>query len=153
LVVILATGYGDALPALRSIGVFEGQVLIDITNPLTDDFTSLTVGHHTSGAEEIARAMPGAHVAKAFNTLFAQVIADGPKFASGQKAPVFYASDSSRAKKTVKSLIESIGFEPVDAGGLRNSRYLEPIAGLNIYFGYGAGRGTSIAPAWIAKAA
>ena len=152
-VVFLATGYRDALKALRSIGTFEGQVLVDITNPLSDDFTSLVVGHYTSGAEEIARAMPGAHVVKAFNTLFAQVIADGPSFASGQKAPVFYASDSPRAKKTVRSLIESIGFEPVDAGGLRNARYLEPVAGLNIYFGYGAGRGTSIAPTWIAKAA
>ena len=152
-VVILATGYRDALPALRSIGTFEGQVLIDITNPMSDDFTSLTVGHHTSGAEEIARAIPGAHVAKAFNTLFAQVIADGPTFASGQKVPVFYASDSRRAKETVKSVIESIGFEPVDTGGLRNARYLEPVAGLNIYFGYGAGRGTSIAPTWISKAA
>jgi len=27
----------------------------------------------------------------------------------------------------------------------------EPLAGLNIYFGYGAGLGTSIAPTWIHK--
>ena len=37
----------------------------------------------------------------------------------------------------------------VDAGGLKNARYLEPLAGLNIYFGYGAGKGTAIAPRWI----
>jgi hypothetical protein len=30
---------------------------------------------------------------------------------------------------------------------LKNARYLEPLGGLNIYFGYGAGRGTGIAPA------
>jgi chorismate mutase-like protein len=36
-----------------------------------------------------------------------------------------------------------------NAGPLKNARYLEPVAGLNIYFGYGAGRGTSIAPFWL----
>jgi len=152
-VIIVATGYADAIPALQAVGSLAGKVVIDITNPLSADFMSLTVGHDTSGAEQIAKAIPGAEVVKAFNTVFAQVLADGPNFADGQIAPVFYASDSERAKQTGKSLIESIGFEPVDAGGLRNARYLEPLAGLNIYFGYGAGRGTTIAPTWIHKAA
>ena len=66
--------------------------------------------------------------------------------------PVFYAGDSARAKQAVDTLIKSIGFAPVDAGPLRNARYLEPLAGLNIYFGYGAGKGTNIAPTWIARA-
>ena len=47
--------------------------------------------------------------------------------------------------------VESMGFAAMDAGGLKNARYLEPLAGLNIYFGYGAGLGTTIAPAWIKK--
>jgi len=46
-------------------------------------------------------------------------------------------------------LAESLGFVTADAGGLKNARYLEPLAGLNIYFGYGAGRGTGVAPAWV----
>lgn len=152
-VVVVATGYADAIAALRSVGSLGGKVVIDITNPLSEDFMSLTVGHATSAAEEIAKAIPGAEVVKAFNTLFAQVLADAPAFAHGEIAPVFYASDSERAKQTAKALIESSGFRPVDAGGLRNARYLEPLAGLNIYFGYGAGLGTSIAPTWIRSAA
>jgi len=44
-----------------------------------------------------------------------------------------------------------MGFETVDAGGLKNARCLEPLAGWNIYLGCGAGLGTSIAPAWIRK--
>jgi len=148
-VVIVATGYEDAVPALRSLGSLAGKVVIDITNPLTQDFTALSVGHHTSAAEEIAKALPGAEVVKAFNTLFAQVLSDGPSFAGAQIAPAFFASDSERARQTAKTLIESIGFKAIDAGGLRNARYLEPLAGLNIYFGYGAGLGTAIAPTWI----
>lgn len=44
-----------------------------------------------------------------------------------------------------------LGFDVVDAGPLRNARYLEPMAGLNIYLGYGAGLGTAIAPTWMHK--
>lgn len=152
-VVVLATGYADAVPALRSLGSLAGKVVIDISNPMTADYSGLTVGFDSSAAEEIAKALPGAEVVKAFNTLFASVLDDGPRFADGDTAPVFFAGDSERGKQTARALIESIGFTPVDAGALKNARYLEPLAGLNIYFGYGAGRGTSIAPTWISKAA
>lgn len=151
-VVIVATGFGDAVPALKALGSLEGRVVIDITNPLTSDYMGLTLGFETSAAEEIAKALPGAHVVKAFNTVLAQVLAEGPAFANGQTVPVFHAGDDERAKQTVRALIESIGFAAVDAGGLKNARYLEPVAGLNIYFAYGAGQGTQISPTWIRRA-
>lgn len=150
-IVILATGFGDATAALQSLGDLSGKVVIDITNPLSADYMSLTVGHVTSAAEEIAKAVPQAQVVKAFNTLFAQVLADGPAFADNQTGSVFVASDSERAKQTAITLARSLGWNPVDAGGLVNARYLEPVAGFNIYLGYGAGLGTSIAPAWLSK--
>jgi len=151
-VLILATAYADAVNALKGLGDLSGKVVIDISNPLTPDYMGLTLGHSTSAAEEIAKAIPGAQVVKAFNTLFAQVLADGADFGGGQTATVFVASDSERAKQTAKALAESMGFSTVDAGGLKNARYLEPLAGLNIYLGYGAGLGTSIAPTWIKRA-
>jgi 8-hydroxy-5-deazaflavin:NADPH oxidoreductase len=150
-VVIVATGYADAVPALLSVGDLAGKVVVDITNPLSADYMALTLGHSTSAAEEIAKAVPEALVVKAFNTLFAQVLGAGADFGGGQKASVFYASDSAPARQTVKALAESMGFSTIDAGGLKNARYLEPLAGLNIYLGYGAGLGTSIAPTWIHK--
>jgi len=147
--VVLATGYADAVSALESVGKLQGKVVVDITNPLTPDYMGLTLGHSTSAAEEIAKAVPGVHLVKAFNTLFAQVLAQGSTLADGSKATVFYAGDSDSAKKVVQTLAESLGFVTADAGALKNARYLEPLAGLNIYFGYGAGRGTGIAPAWL----
>ena len=150
--VILATAYGDAVSALKQAGDLKGKVVIDITNPLTADYMGLTIGHSTSAAEEIAKAMPGADVVKAFNTLFAQVLAEGADFGNGHKASVFVAGDSERAKQTAGAIAESLGFAVVDAGGLKNARYLEPLAGLNVYLGYGAGLGTGIAPTWIRKA-
>jgi predicted dinucleotide-binding enzyme len=147
-VVIVATGYADAVQALQALGDLGGRVVIDITNPLTADYMGLTIGHSTSAAEQIAAAVPSAQVVKAFNTVFAQVLAGGPEL-NGQKIPVYFAGDTEQGRETVRSLIDSIGFAPVDAGPLKNARYLEPVGGLNIYFGYGAGRGTTIAPAWI----
>ncbi|MFM8865876.1 MAG: NADPH-dependent F420 reductase [Limnohabitans sp.] len=149
--VVVATPYEQAAAALRSVGDLAGKTVIDITNPLTPDYMGLTLGHSTSAAEEIAGAVPGAEVVKAFNTVFAQVLAEGADFGAGQKVTVFVASDSEPAKQTARALAESMGFETRDAGGLKNARYLEPLAGLNIYFGYGAGLGTAIAPTWIHK--
>ncbi|BAL95224.1 NADP oxidoreductase, coenzyme F420-dependent [Rubrivivax gelatinosus IL144] len=151
-VIVLATPYGEAVNALRSLGDVAGKVVIDITNPLTPDYMGLTIGHDTSAAEEIARAVPEAVIVKAFNTVFAQVLAAGADFGNGQTVSVFVASDSEPAKESVKALVRSLGFALVDAGGLKNARYLEPLGGLNIYLGYGAGQGTGIAPAWIHKA-
>ena len=150
--IILATGYADAVAALQSVGNLTGKIIIDITNPLTADYMGLTLGHSTSAAEEIAKALPTAQVVKAFNTLFAQVLAEGADFGQDQAVTVFVASDSEQAKQTAITLAHSMNFATIDAGSLKNARYLEPLAGLNIYLGYGAGLGTSIAPTWIQKA-
>jgi 8-hydroxy-5-deazaflavin:NADPH oxidoreductase len=147
-VVIVATAYGDAVTALGAVGNLAGKVVIDISNPLTPDYMGLTIGHSTSAAEEIQKAFPTAKVVKAFNTVFAQTLASGPLL-GGETVPVYFAGDDVAAKETAKTLIQSTGFVAVDAGGLKNARYLEPLGGLNIYFGYGAGKGTAIAPKWI----
>lgn len=151
-IVVLATGYGDAASALQAADIQPGQTVIDITNPLTADYMGLTLGHSTSAAEEIAKAVPNASLVKAFNTVFAQVLAAGADFGASRKVQVFLASDNAESKQLVNTLATSMGFDTVDAGGLKNARYLEPLAGLNIYFGYGAGLGTAIAPAWLHKA-
>lgn len=151
-VVIVATPCGEAVEALRAAGDLRGKVVLDISNPLTADYMGLTIGHSTSAAEEIARGVPQAVVVKGFNTLFAQVLAAGADFGKGQVVSVFLASDDVQAKKMVTALAESMGFKTVDAGGLKNARYLEPLAGLNVYLGYGAGLGTAIAPTWMHNA-
>jgi predicted dinucleotide-binding enzyme len=150
-VIVVATPYAETAGALANAGDLSGKTVIDISNPVTPDYMALTVGHSTSAAEEIARAVPGAEVVKGFNTVFAQLLADGAKLGGDQTVTVFLASDSEPAKQKARELAESMGFQTMDAGGLKNARYLEPLGGLNIYFGYGAGLGTSIAPSWIRK--
>jgi predicted dinucleotide-binding enzyme len=91
-------------------------------------------------------------VVKAFNTVFAQRLAAGPRVTHTQVVPVFVAADDAQARQRVSDLARSMGFDAIDAGPLRNARYLEPLAGLNIYLGYAAGLGTSIAPTWLRQA-
>ncbi len=146
--IVLATAYGDAVAALQSLGDISGKTVIDITNPLTADYMGLTIGHNTSAAEEIAKAVPGINIVKAFNTVFAQVLAGGSTLPSGEQVQVFVASDDTGAKETVTTVAADLGFKVIDAGRLKNARYLEAVAGFNIYLGYGAGLGTAIAPSW-----
>lgn len=145
--VVLAVPYEAAADVIAAAGGLAGKTVIDITNPLTADFSGLTVGHSTSAAEEIQKNAPAAKVVKAFNTVFASVLQNGGK-AGGEAATVFVAGDDADARKSVVALAESAGFKSVETGGLASSRYLEPVAGLNIALGYGLGHGTDIAPAW-----
>ncbi len=143
-ILIAATPAGEQLNALKSCGNLTGKVVIDIANPLKPDMSGLTVGLTTSFAEELARALPGVKLVKAFNTVFAQVLNEGPDFGDGVRASAVYCGDDESARKTVHKLIESMGFDAVDAGPLANARYLEPMGMLNIWFGYMAKRGTGI---------
>jgi len=101
------------------------------------DFMSLTVGHTTSAGEQVAAALPGARVVKAFNTLFASTLGTPGLF-----LPV--ASDDEAAKKTVLELGTQLGFDAVDAGPPTNARYLEPAVELLIQLAYGQGMGAGI---------
>ena len=45
---------------MEQAGDQSGRIVVDISNPITPDFKSLTVGHTTSAAEEIQKLVPGA---------------------------------------------------------------------------------------------
>ena len=151
-IIIAATPYNEQVRAAQGTPTIAKAILIDISNPLKSDYSGLVMGHTTSAAEEIAKALPGTRVVKAFNTIFAQVLAERSQAEGGRRVPVFYAGDDAHAKEAVRKLIDTLGFDPVDAGPLQNARYLEPLGMLNIWFGYAANRGTDIAPAWLKAA-
>ena len=79
-IVILAVPYASAAAVVGQYGdALHGKVVVDITNPITPDLTGFVTPEGSSGAQEIAKAAPaGAHVVKAFNTLFSDVLAAGP---------------------------------------------------------------------------
>jgi predicted dinucleotide-binding enzyme len=107
------------------------------------DLSGLELGTTTSAAEQIAGWALHAKVLKAFNTVGFNVMADA-KF--GADLPVmFYCGDDAAAKATVQPLIAELGFDPVDAGPLRQARVLEPFAYLWISLAYTQGMCRDIA--------
>lgn len=148
-VVILAVPYGVAA-GLAEVADFAGKIVVDVTNPVKEDFSGLLIGHTTSAAEEIAKALPRAKIVKAFNTVFAQVYDQGLSFGA-TPVQTLIAADDADAKAAVITLATDAGFDARDAGPLSNARYIEALAYLNIQFGYMLGQGTQIAPVWLSR--
>jgi hypothetical protein len=132
-IVVLAMYYPATLAAVEEYGdQLAGRVVVDISNPIDfETMDGLAVPADTSGAEEVARALPsGTPVVKAFNTTFATTLVAGE--VAGQKLDVFVAADDESAKAKVSSLVESGGLRAIDVGPLRRARQLEHLMFLNI---------------------
>lgn len=131
-IVILAVPYAGAAAAVSAYGdALDGKIVVDITNPVTSDFTGLVTPYDSSGAQEIAKALPaGAQVVKAFNTVFSHVLAAGP--GDGRLLDVFMAGDDAQAKARVSELVESMGLRPLDTGKLPMARALENVGLLEL---------------------
>jgi 8-hydroxy-5-deazaflavin:NADPH oxidoreductase len=125
-IVVLAVPYSSAVAVVTQYGdALAGKVIIDISNTFNADATGLVTPDGTSGAQEIAKAAPaGAHVVKAFNTVFGHVLA------KGRPLDVLFAGDDARAKTDVSTFIESLGLRPLDVGGLEMARWLEAVGPL-----------------------
>jgi predicted dinucleotide-binding enzyme len=124
-IVIVAVPYVSAVAVVSEYGdALHGKVIVDITNPITPDFTGFVTPEGSYGAQEIAKAAPaGAHVVKAFNTLPSEVLAAGS--VQGRPLDVFIAGDDAQAKKGVSAFVESLGMRPLDTGELSMARALE----------------------------
>ena len=141
-VLLFAVPYSSIKEVVRVIGpAADGKTLIDATNPLTPGM-DLAVGMSTSAAEDLQRKLPKAHVVKAFNTVFAANQSLGR--VGEHQLSAFVASDHAESKRITLQLARDIGFDPVDAGGLKTARYLEPMAVMLITLGYSLNLGTKI---------
>jgi NADPH-dependent F420 reductase len=137
--VVLAVPGTTAVNVVTSLGELRGRVLVDCTNPILPGLAGLSVGTDDSGAEQIARAAPGARVVKAFNTTGSANMED-PLLGDSRLA-MFLCGDDPGARAIVIDLAKELGFEPVDCGPLSAARYLEPLAMLWISLAYQRGMG------------
>jgi predicted dinucleotide-binding enzyme len=120
-IVILAVLFDSAVPVVSQYGdALANKIIVDITNPFNANVTGLAVPDDTSIAHMVAEAAPAtAHVVKAFNTLFRDVLA------AGGPLDVFIAGDDAQAKASVSAFIESLGLRPQDTGDLSMAHWLE----------------------------
>jgi predicted dinucleotide-binding enzyme len=128
-VVLAVPGGAVAAVADELADALDGKIVIDATNPLNAGFTDLAI-ERTSGAQDLAGRIPGVSVVKAFNSVFASRHAAPTQ--DGTPLDAFIAGDDDAAKAKVVELATSLGYRPIDAGGLRMARALEEMAFLNI---------------------
>ena len=114
--------YGE-LPA----GKLEGKIFITASNYYPDRDGEINHGGLAS-SELVQRHLPGARVVKAFNTIYFRRLAENgrPDAPPEEREVIFVSGDDEEAKNVVSGLIEEIGFVPVDAGTLAESRRQEP---------------------------
>jgi predicted dinucleotide-binding enzyme len=139
--VVLAVRGASAVELASSLaGELDGKVLVDLTNPL--DFSSgrpeLFVGTTDSLGEQVQRAVPGARVVKAYNTVGNPLMVD-PDLPGGPPT-MFVAGNDADAKATVGELLRATGWDVADLGGIEASRWLEAMC--MAWVAYGATHGT-----------
>ena len=127
-VMVIATPWSATEAAIKSLGSLAGKTVIDCTNPLGmgPDGLQLVLGFNTSAGEQVASWTPGASVFKTLNTTGAGNMAKAADYPV--KPMMLVAGDDAGKKPQVMELIGKLGFEPVDAGPLKNARLLEPFA-------------------------
>ncbi|HUL25672.1 MAG TPA: NAD(P)-binding domain-containing protein [Streptosporangiaceae bacterium] len=106
-----------------------GRTVVDTNNyyPGRDgQFPQLDDGS-TSSSELLAAHLPGAHVVKAFNTIyFGDLASQGQPAGTPGRRALPIAGDDAAAKAAVAGLIEQFGFDVVDAGPLAEGRRFQP---------------------------
>jgi predicted dinucleotide-binding enzyme len=127
-VVVVATPFGRYrdLPADE----LEGKIVADATNyyPARDGHIPALDADQMASSQLLASRLDGASVVKVFNTMVSSTLASAgrPDAPMDQRLAVYVAADDENAKRVVSDLVDQMGFAPVDAGSLADSRREQP---------------------------
>ena len=120
--------------------------LVIVSCSLPSDTEKLLVGFTTSGAEKLQKKVPKARVVQAFNTVPSEVFfAVYAKRRRKTRPTVVYCGDDKKAKTVAAEMIEDVGFDPIDIGGLEMARYSEPFTFIIAQQAYETKRGPALA--------
>lgn len=127
-IVILAVPFAAVPELAKVLKNWAGKIVVDATNAIKfPEFRPADLGGKLS-SEVVADTLPGARVVKAFNTLPASVLAADPLEASGRRVVVL-SGDDEEAKNEVASLIEKLGFAPLNLGSLKAAAPVQQFGG------------------------
>lgn len=137
-VVVLAMRWEDMREAIAGLGTLAGRIVIDTTNPYMEkdgQLSLIDIGERTS-SEIVASLIPDARLVKAFNTLAANTLAADPELAGGGRRVMFVSGDHVPSKELVKNIASTVGWVPLDLGGLVAGGQLQqaggPLAGIDL---------------------
>lgn len=113
-IIFLAVRFESHLDIAKALPTWKGKTVIDVTNAYGVSPEELG-GEPSSKA--VAQAFTGARLVKGFNHLGSNVLEQDPTLQGGRRV-VFLASDDDAAAEEIGSLAESLGFAPINLGGL-----------------------------------
>jgi len=115
-VIVFAVPWRLIDDVLTETGSLDGKVVIDTTNQFGPDGVA-QLPYGLSAVETNARRMPGALLAKAFNTLTSGYQRDVAEGRVDGDVAMFFAAEQQRAIDAAAALIEACSFVPVHLGG------------------------------------
>jgi len=113
-IVLLAVPFGTQKDIAKAAERWQGKIVIDVTNAY--GVAPEELGNLPSSVV-ISQAFPGAKLVKAFNSLPSEVLAEDPNVKGGRRV-VLLSSDDEGAATRVATLVEQLGFAPVQLGKL-----------------------------------
>ena len=144
--ILLAVHWSRIDDVLKQAGDVSGKAILTCSLPMDADNTKLIIANTSSGAEELAKKVPRAHVVAAFQTVPSEVLFGVFEAKRKKKRPsLVYCGDNQKAKDVAVTLIHDTGFEPIDAGPLHIARYTEPFALLVAQLAYEGEGGPELA--------
>ncbi|QYK07022.1 NADPH-dependent F420 reductase [Shewanella zhangzhouensis] len=124
-IVFLATPYGANEAALTNVKEeLSGKIIVDCTNPVGAG-VSHGLNSEISGSEVIKNLIPAADVVKAFTIYGYENFEDNSYPDYNVKPVMMFCGSSESAKGKVKELIEKLGWDALDVGGLNQALHLE----------------------------
>ena len=119
---------------ITQMGSLDGKVVVDTTNQFGSGGVQELPGG-LSAVETNARRMPGAMLAKAFNTLTSGYQRDVAEGRVEGEIAMFFAAEEQPAIDAATTLIDGCGFVPVHIGGWDRAPLLEAPRGPGSVYG------------------
>ena len=135
-VIAFALRWDAVTTTVADLPSLAGRIVIDAMNRLDGD-----PGRSTT--QDLAALLPGAKLAKAFNTIGFENLATARS--RREPAAMFVAGDDPDAKRVAMELAADLGFVPEDAGGLANAHALEQMVRVWLALARTHGRGIGFA--------
>ncbi len=130
--IVLATKGTAAEAVINSAGKnnLAGKIIIDTTNPISDDPPTNGVIHFFTTLEEslmerLQKSVPDAKFVKAFN-IVGNAFMYKPQFKDGTPT-MFICGNDENARKRVNDILLSFGWEVEDMGKAEAARAIEPL--------------------------
>jgi len=145
-IIFLSVRWRDTLDAISTLGNLDGKIIVEISNPFSEDMDGTIFDSTTSAAEELSRHLPGAKIVKAFNHIFADIVENSKNLK--YKPQTFYCGDDRNANEKVKIILEDMGFECISLGQLASARLMESLTILELRIMQNQDHDTKYAMEW-----